>query len=92
MEAKLTESSVRKEHSADGQIGEQNIQSDTAVELAGEVSEKDQTKEVYLELLFKKHEFEINTAEYWVKGHINRYPPFGLGGRPPNKPLLKAPI
>lgn len=46
MEAEPTESSVRKEHSADGQIGEQNIQSDTAVELAGEVSEKDQAKEV----------------------------------------------
>lgn len=34
------------EHDADGQTGEQNIQSDTAVELAGEASERDQAKEV----------------------------------------------
>ncbi|XP_011610045.2 midasin isoform X2 [Takifugu rubripes] len=44
-EAELPESSDRKEHHADGQTGEQNIQSDTAVELAGEVAEKDQAKE-----------------------------------------------
>lgn len=46
-EAELPESSDRKEHHADGQTGEQNIQSDTAVELAGEVAEKDQAKEVW---------------------------------------------
>lgn len=46
-EAELPESSDRKEHHADGQTGEQNIQSDTAVELSGEVAEKDQAKEVW---------------------------------------------
>lgn len=40
------ESAERKEHDADGQTGEQNVQSDTAVELAGEASERDQAKEV----------------------------------------------
>lgn len=40
------ESAERKEHNADGQTGEQNVQSDTAVELAGEASERDQAKEV----------------------------------------------
>lgn len=40
------ESSDRKEHDTDGQTGEQNLQSDTAVELAGEASERDQAKEV----------------------------------------------
>ncbi|XP_077950103.1 midasin isoform X1 [Gasterosteus aculeatus] len=39
------ESAERKEHNADGQTGEQNVQSDTAVELAGEASERDQAKE-----------------------------------------------
>ncbi|XP_056150027.1 midasin [Lampris incognitus] len=39
------ESSGRKEHNTDGQTGDQNVQSDTAVELAGEASEKDQAKE-----------------------------------------------
>ncbi|MEQ2263333.1 hypothetical protein XENORESO_006224, partial [Xenotaenia resolanae] len=38
-------SAERKEHSADGQTGEENIQSDTAVELAGAASERDQAKE-----------------------------------------------
>lgn len=47
MEAVLPESSERKEHEASGQTAEQNIQSDTAAELAGEVSEKDQAKEVH---------------------------------------------
>lgn len=41
------ESADRKEHNTDGQTGEENIQSDTAVELAGEASEKDQAKEVH---------------------------------------------
>nr|XP_057921265.1 midasin [Doryrhamphus excisus] len=35
----------RKEHSADGQTGEQNVQSDAAVELAGEASQTDEAKE-----------------------------------------------
>ncbi|XP_051908078.1 midasin isoform X2 [Hippocampus zosterae] len=39
------ESTERKEHATDGQTGEQNFQSDTAVELAGEASERDQAKE-----------------------------------------------
>ncbi|KAI3364212.1 hypothetical protein L3Q82_010816 [Scortum barcoo] len=39
------ESAERKEHNTDGQTGEQNVQSDTAVELAGEASERDQAKE-----------------------------------------------
>uniref|UniRef100_A0AAQ6AJN3 Midasin n=1 Tax=Amphiprion ocellaris TaxID=80972 RepID=A0AAQ6AJN3_AMPOC len=39
------ESAERKEHQADGQTGEQNVQSDTAVEVAGEASERDQAKE-----------------------------------------------
>lgn len=40
------ESAERKEHNTDGQTGEENVQSDTAVELAGEASERDQAKEV----------------------------------------------
>ncbi|XP_057208356.1 midasin isoform X2 [Triplophysa rosa] len=39
------ESAERKEHASDGQTGEENIQSDNAVELAGAASEKDQAKE-----------------------------------------------
>ncbi|XP_071391101.1 midasin-like [Centroberyx affinis] len=39
------ESAERKEHNTDGQTGEENVQSDTAVELAGEASERDQAKE-----------------------------------------------
>uniref|UniRef100_A0A8C3A899 Midasin n=1 Tax=Cyclopterus lumpus TaxID=8103 RepID=A0A8C3A899_CYCLU len=39
------ESAERKEHDTDGQTGEQNVQSDTAVELAGEASERDNAKE-----------------------------------------------
>ncbi|KAM4633655.1 midasin [Polymixia lowei] len=39
------DSAERKEHNTDGQTGEQNVQSDTAVELAGEASERDQAKE-----------------------------------------------
>lgn len=35
----------RNEHQADGQTGEQNVQSDTAAELGGEASERDQAKE-----------------------------------------------
>ncbi|KAM9355690.1 midasin [Pholidichthys leucotaenia] len=39
------EPSQRKEHDTQGQTGEQSVQSDTAVELAGEASERDQAKE-----------------------------------------------
>ncbi|XP_049611993.1 midasin isoform X4 [Syngnathus scovelli] len=39
------EPAERKDHSTDGQTGEENFQSDTAVELAGEASERDQAKE-----------------------------------------------
>ncbi|KAM4713456.1 midasin isoform 2-T2 [Anableps anableps] len=42
---KQPSSAERKEHGADGQTGEENIQSDSAVELAGEASERDQAKE-----------------------------------------------
>eukprot|EP00062_Callorhinchus_milii_P017796 gi/632970574/ref/XP_007901724.1/ PREDICTED: midasin [Callorhinchus milii] len=41
----ITESEQRREHEADGNTGEENLQSDTAVELAGSASEKDQAKE-----------------------------------------------
>lgn len=40
------ESAERKEHATDGQTGEENVQSDTAVELAGAASERDKAKEV----------------------------------------------
>lgn len=36
----------RMEHETDGQAGEETLQSDVAVELAGTASEKDQAKEV----------------------------------------------
>ncbi|XP_053499982.1 midasin [Ictalurus furcatus] len=39
------ESAERKEHATDGQTGEENVQSDTAAELAGAASERDQSKE-----------------------------------------------
>uniref|UniRef100_A0A665VA47 Midasin n=1 Tax=Echeneis naucrates TaxID=173247 RepID=A0A665VA47_ECHNA len=39
------ESAERKEHDRDGQTGEENLQSDSAVELGGEASERDQAKE-----------------------------------------------
>ncbi|XP_067882619.1 midasin [Heterodontus francisci] len=38
-------SEQRMEHEAEGKTGEENLQSDTAVELAGSASEKDQAKE-----------------------------------------------
>ncbi|XP_062266826.1 midasin [Platichthys flesus] len=44
-EEEQPESAERKEHDRDGQTGEENVQSDTAVELGGEASEKDQSKE-----------------------------------------------
>ncbi|KAL2081973.1 hypothetical protein ACEWY4_021791 [Coilia grayii] len=39
------ESKERKEHDTDGQTGDENVQSETAVELAGAASERDQAKE-----------------------------------------------
>ena len=44
------ESAERKEHDRDGQTGEENVQSETAVELGGEASERDQAKEVHFTL------------------------------------------
>ncbi|MGH0171579.1 UNVERIFIED_CONTAM: hypothetical protein FKN15_061690 [Acipenser sinensis] len=44
-EKELPESAERKQHEADGQTGEENLQSDSAVELAGAASERDQAKE-----------------------------------------------
>ncbi|XP_061756335.1 midasin isoform X2 [Nerophis ophidion] len=44
-EEEQPESSEREEHNAEGQTGEQNFQSDTAVEMAGEASHTDQVKE-----------------------------------------------
>ncbi|XP_070405869.1 midasin isoform X3 [Nothobranchius furzeri] len=40
-------SAERKDHSRNAQVGDENVQSDSAVELAGEPSEKDQAKEEY---------------------------------------------
>ena len=45
-EEEQPESAERKEQNTDGQTGQQNVQSDTAVELAGEASERDQAKQV----------------------------------------------
>ncbi|XP_072559009.1 midasin isoform X3 [Paramormyrops kingsleyae] len=42
---KDAEAAERKEHHADGQTGEENMQSDTAMELAGEASQRDESKE-----------------------------------------------
>uniref|UniRef100_A0AAV2K5U9 VWFA domain-containing protein n=1 Tax=Knipowitschia caucasica TaxID=637954 RepID=A0AAV2K5U9_KNICA len=44
-EEEQLESAERREHQADGQTGEQNVQSETAVELGGEASEREQAKE-----------------------------------------------
>ncbi|XP_067841398.1 midasin [Heptranchias perlo] len=41
----LPQSEQRMEHEAEGKTGDENLQSDTAVELAGSASEKDQAKE-----------------------------------------------
>ncbi|NXN90988.1 MDN1 protein, partial [Rhinopomastus cyanomelas] len=43
----VLESEERMEHETQGQTGQENLQSDSAVELAGEASEKDQSKEEY---------------------------------------------
>ncbi|XP_032398227.1 midasin [Etheostoma spectabile] len=44
-EEEQPESAERKEHDTAGQTGEQSLQSDTAVELAGEAAEREQAKE-----------------------------------------------
>ncbi|XP_031820381.1 midasin [Sarcophilus harrisii] len=45
MDEEVTEAMERKEHESCGQIGEENLQSEIAIELAGAASEKDQAKE-----------------------------------------------
>lgn len=54
------ESGERKEHVTDGQTGEENVQSDTAVELAGATSERDKAK-------------EVSTAHFLVDQQPNSY-------------------
>lgn len=46
------DSAERKSHNTDGQTGEENVQCDSAVELAGEASERDDAKEVPLTWTF----------------------------------------
>jgi len=46
MDEQIPEPEERMEHEAQGQTGQENLQSDSAVELAGEASERDQSKEV----------------------------------------------
>ncbi|KAM8810105.1 midasin [Eudromia elegans] len=43
----MPESEERMEHETAGQTGQENLQSDSAVELAGEASERDESKEEY---------------------------------------------
>uniref|UniRef100_A0A8C3UQS1 Midasin n=1 Tax=Catharus ustulatus TaxID=91951 RepID=A0A8C3UQS1_CATUS len=45
MDEQIPEAEERMEHETQGQTGQENLQSDSAVELAGEASEKDQSKE-----------------------------------------------
>ncbi|NXY90027.1 MDN1 protein, partial [Alcedo cyanopectus] len=47
MDEQMPESEERMEHETQGQTGQENLQSDSAVELAGEASERDQSKEEY---------------------------------------------
>ncbi|XP_008936093.1 PREDICTED: midasin, partial [Merops nubicus] len=47
MDEQIPESEERMEHETQGQTGQENLQSDSAVELAGEASERDQSKEEY---------------------------------------------
>ncbi|NWZ60294.1 MDN1 protein, partial [Haliaeetus albicilla] len=47
MDEQLPEPEERMEHETQGQTGQENVQSDSAVELAGEASERDQSKEEY---------------------------------------------
>ncbi|XP_010082937.1 PREDICTED: midasin, partial [Pterocles gutturalis] len=44
---RIPEPEERMEHETQGQTGQENLQSDSAVELAGEASERDQSKEEY---------------------------------------------
>lgn len=65
----LPEPIERMEHETDGQAGEETLQSDTAVELAGTASEKDQAKEVKLKysqclLYCQKCPFELFICGY----------------------------
>lgn len=46
MDEEIPEAEERMEHETQGQTGQENLQSDSAVELAGEASERDQSKEV----------------------------------------------
>lgn len=51
MDEQLPEPEERMEHETQGQTGQENVQSDSAVELAGEASERDHSKEVnYMEV------------------------------------------
>lgn len=51
MDEEIPEAEERMEHETQGQTGQENLQSDSAVELAGEASERDESKEVnYLEV------------------------------------------
>lgn len=51
MDEQLPEPEERMEHETQGQTGQENVQSDSAVELAGEASERDNSKEVnYMEV------------------------------------------
>ncbi|KAM9562699.1 midasin isoform 4-T5 [Guaruba guarouba] len=45
MDEEVPEAEERMEHEREGQTGQENLQSDSAVELAGEASERDQSKE-----------------------------------------------
>ncbi|NWW44539.1 MDN1 protein, partial [Pedionomus torquatus] len=47
MDEQIPEHEERMEHETEGQTGQENLQSDSAVELAGEASERDQSKEEY---------------------------------------------
>uniref|UniRef100_A0A663DUU3 Midasin n=1 Tax=Aquila chrysaetos chrysaetos TaxID=223781 RepID=A0A663DUU3_AQUCH len=47
MDEQLPEPEERMEHETQGHTGQENLQSDSAVELAGEASERDQSKEEY---------------------------------------------
>ncbi|KAJ7398225.1 hypothetical protein BTVI_127123 [Pitangus sulphuratus] len=47
MDEQIPEAEERMEHETQGQTGQENLQSDSAVELAGEASERDQSKESF---------------------------------------------
>ncbi|KFQ77234.1 Midasin, partial [Phaethon lepturus] len=47
IDEEIPEPEERMEHETQGQTGQENLQSDSAVELAGEASERDQSKEEY---------------------------------------------